>query len=121
MIQSVVGWGDRGAVTALNQFSRTIGGAVGVALMGILLESRIHDAALRRGLDPQRYSDPLQYALHPAAQTAAGRDLVINGMVALKWVYVVLALMSLLISLRIVMRGRVARLEPREEALIQPG
>ena len=27
MIQSVVGWEDRGVVTALNQFSRTIGGA----------------------------------------------------------------------------------------------
>jgi EmrB/QacA subfamily drug resistance transporter len=38
VIQSSVAWAQRGAATALNQFSRTIGGAVGVALMGIVLQ-----------------------------------------------------------------------------------
>lgn len=38
VIQSSVDWGRRGAATALNQFSRTIGGAIGVSLMGVLLE-----------------------------------------------------------------------------------
>lgn len=38
VIQSSVDWGRRGAATALNQFSRTIGGAVGVSLMGVLLQ-----------------------------------------------------------------------------------
>ncbi len=38
VIQSNVDWAQRGAATALNQFSRTIGGAVGVALMGVLLQ-----------------------------------------------------------------------------------
>ncbi|HEX3628959.1 MAG TPA: MDR family MFS transporter [Candidatus Dormibacteraeota bacterium] len=38
VIQSSVDWGQRGAVTALNQFSRTIGGAVGVAVMGVILQ-----------------------------------------------------------------------------------
>lgn len=41
VIQNVVDWGSRGAATALNQFSRTIGGAVGVSLMGLLLTSRV--------------------------------------------------------------------------------
>jgi MFS family permease len=36
-VQSAVGWGERGAVTALNQFARTIGGSVGVSLLGLLL------------------------------------------------------------------------------------
>lgn len=38
VIQSSVDWGRRGAATALNQFSRTIGGAIGVSLMGVLLQ-----------------------------------------------------------------------------------
>jgi EmrB/QacA subfamily drug resistance transporter len=38
VIQSSVGWAQRGAATAFNQFSRTIGGAVGVALMGVVLQ-----------------------------------------------------------------------------------
>jgi hypothetical protein len=38
VIQSAVGWTQRGAATALNQFSRTIGGAVGVSLMGIVVQ-----------------------------------------------------------------------------------
>lgn len=41
VVQSAVDWSRRGAATALNQFSRTIGGAVGVALMGELLQSFI--------------------------------------------------------------------------------
>ncbi|HET7465353.1 MAG TPA: MDR family MFS transporter [Candidatus Dormibacteraeota bacterium] len=38
VIQASVAWGRRGAATALNQFSRTIGGAIGVSLMGVLLQ-----------------------------------------------------------------------------------
>lgn len=38
VVQSTVEWGRRGAATALNQFSRTIGGAISVSLLGLLLE-----------------------------------------------------------------------------------
>ena len=44
VIQANVDWGRRGAATALNQFSRTIGGAVGVSLMGVLLERYVASA-----------------------------------------------------------------------------
>lgn len=47
VIQNHVGWEQRGAATALNQFSRTIGGALGVSLMGILVQ-----AAVRQGAGP---------------------------------------------------------------------
>jgi EmrB/QacA subfamily drug resistance transporter len=110
MIQSVVGWEDRGAVTALNQFSRTIGGAVGVALMGILLESRIRAGALARGLDPRTYSDPLQYTIHATVKSGVGRELVVDGVTALFVVFIALAAVSVLIAVRIVLnranRGR---------------
>ena len=38
-IQNAVAWHQRGVATALNQFSRTIGGVVGVALLGSLLNA----------------------------------------------------------------------------------
>lgn len=41
VIQNRVSWDRRGAATALNQFSRTIGGAIGVSLMGVLLQSYV--------------------------------------------------------------------------------
>src|SRR5207245_2115923 len=44
VIQANVGWAQRGAATALNQFSRTIGGAIGVALMGIVLQRYVGSA-----------------------------------------------------------------------------
>src|SRR6266581_4903248 len=38
VIQASVAWNRRGAATGLNQFSRPIGGAIGVSLMGVLLQ-----------------------------------------------------------------------------------
>ncbi len=55
-IQNAVGWQQRGVATALNQFSRTIGGSLGVALMGALLnlqlEARLAGQLLGTGADP---------------------------------------------------------------------
>jgi EmrB/QacA subfamily drug resistance transporter len=45
VIQGAADWSRRGAATALNQFSRTIGGAVGVSLLGVLLEARVGTGA----------------------------------------------------------------------------
>ncbi len=59
VVQTNVDWGRRGAVTALIQFSRTIGGAVGVSLMGVLLERYVSSA-----LDPLRGREQLQAGLH---------------------------------------------------------
>ncbi|MDQ6743469.1 MAG: MFS transporter, partial [Candidatus Dormibacteraeota bacterium] len=59
VIQSSVPWDQRGSATALNQFSRTIGGAVGVAGMGILLVARLKDEAVRLGLPPAATANPL--------------------------------------------------------------
>ncbi len=44
VIQASVDWGRRGAATALNQFARTIGGAVGVSLLGVLLQGFVSGA-----------------------------------------------------------------------------
>lgn len=45
VIQSNVEWARRGAATALNQFSRTIGGAIGVSLMGVVVQRSVASAS----------------------------------------------------------------------------
>ena len=40
-VQNSVGWNQRGVATALVQFSRTIGGAIGVAVLGTLLTAQL--------------------------------------------------------------------------------
>jgi MFS family permease len=77
VIQASVEWGRRGAATALNQFARTIGGAVGVSLMGVLLESFVSSAA-----------DPL-----------AARTQLAAGLAAVFWVLVGLSLLALATAL----------------------
>ena len=59
VIQASVNWNRRGAATALNQFSRTIGGAVGVSLMGVLLQAFIGSAR-----DPLAARTQLAAGLH---------------------------------------------------------
>ncbi len=39
--QNAVGWGRRGVVTASVQFTRTIGGTIGIALLGAVLNARL--------------------------------------------------------------------------------
>lgn len=58
VIQNAVAWQRRGAITALNQFSRTIGGAVGVSLMGVVVEARL-------GAGPLLTGPRVQYAIEP--------------------------------------------------------
>jgi EmrB/QacA subfamily drug resistance transporter len=43
--QSVVGWNRRGVVTGTNMFIRSIGSAVGVAVFGSIVNSRLHGHA----------------------------------------------------------------------------
>jgi EmrB/QacA subfamily drug resistance transporter len=59
VIQASVAWNRRGAATALNQFSRTIGGATGVSLMGVLLQLFIGAAR-----DPLAAREELAAGLH---------------------------------------------------------
>jgi MFS family permease len=90
VIQSSVGWAQRGSATALNQFSRTIGGAVGVSLMGALLESRAGAGA--------------GTALH---HSPAGQLLLERGLFAVFWVLVCLAAATLVVSAGILYVNRV--------------
>jgi len=110
VLQSVVDWRNRGAVTALNQFSRTIGGAIGVALMGVLILAEIHATAVARGLDPASFSNPLQYTLHRSSLSRSSRSLVAVGVHSLNWVFLALAAATLATAIGIALRS------PRQRA-----
>lgn len=55
-VQSSVPRQSLGTATATVQFSRSIGGAIGVSVMGVILASRMASAFVARGLDPQAVS-----------------------------------------------------------------
>jgi MFS family permease len=76
VIQSNVEWARRGAATALNQFSRTIGGAIGVALMGIVLQRYVGSAhaplEAREGLYRGLHADFIGLVVLAAGVLVAG-------------------------------------------------
>jgi EmrB/QacA subfamily drug resistance transporter len=99
VLQGSVGWGRRGAVTALNQFCRTIGGAIGVSLLGLLLEWRIRSAVGAVGVLSGAPLQP-QGAITPAARRlldAGLRGAVFPALagVALATLFVALAILAL--------------------------
>jgi EmrB/QacA subfamily drug resistance transporter len=96
-VQTAVGWGERGAVTAANLFMRTIGQALGAALFGLVLAAgiarRVPDAGdavnqllqpgLRASLAPgiaSRLTDAFGAAMHEAYYLVIVLGLVILGL-----------------------------------------
>jgi hypothetical protein len=102
--QSAVPWHLRGAVTSSTQFARTIGGSLGVALLGALLNARLGAAlagapgasAAATGSGPDALVSAL---LQPATRAALPPEMVqvLSAVLAgaLHAVYVALALLAL--------------------------
>lgn len=86
LIQSAVAWDRRGVATGLVQFSRTIGGAVGIGLMGGILTAFV-GSATSQILDPVRSA-----SLAPTVLAAARHDLATG----LFWIFVILAIAAVL-------------------------
>jgi EmrB/QacA subfamily drug resistance transporter len=82
MVQASVPWQRRAVATGLVQFSRTIGGAVGVGLLGGLVTAAAGNAS-------GQILDPIGRNLIPAAQLAAMRSNLSGG---LEWVFIVVAI-----------------------------
>jgi hypothetical protein len=100
VIQGAVDWSSRGTATALNQFSRTIGGAAGVALLGLLLSDRARAAASARGVDPASVANPLSSAGHLDAVTA---PLLGDGLHAVFVVLLAISIVTLAIAVAILL------------------
>lgn len=103
VMQSVVSWSSRGATTALNQFSRTIGGAIGISLLGLLLSARSEALAAARGVDAHRVANPLSSTGH---LDAVSLPVVSGGLEAVFWVLLAIALGTLGIGVAILMVNR---------------
>jgi Na+/melibiose symporter-like transporter len=69
-VQSTVRRRDMGTATSAIQFSRSIGGALGVSVMGVALSVRLATRLAEAGLDPASVS--LNSLIDPLARTGAG-------------------------------------------------
>lgn len=132
-VQQSVAREQLGIATSLNQFSRSIGGAVGVAVMGAVLSaglaSHLGEAA-RAGAggltekraaelaaNPNALVEPgAQAALAPAALDAL-RDALAFSVHRVFWAATVASALALLVTFALPRRGRLgASREPSEEA-----
>ncbi len=96
-VQTSVGYAQRGTVTSLVQFARTLGGATGVAALGSLLTASLGPAA-----GPARVLlDPLERATVDAAGLAPIRDALSGGLHAVFAAMAVVAVAGVVLSRRL--------------------
>ncbi|MFI5258654.1 MAG: MDR family MFS transporter [Candidatus Limnocylindrales bacterium] len=88
MVQASVPWQGRAVATGLVQFSRTIGGAVGVGLLGGIVTAAV-------GNSSAIVLDPIGRNFIPAAQLAAMRSALSGG---LEWVFAIVAIDALVVA-----------------------
>lgn len=118
--QSAVGWAERGVATASIQFSRTIGGAVGVAALGTVLS-----AGMGARLDGVQGADPGADALlDPAIRGTLAPDTLqvlqsaLSGSLAMVYLSILgIALVAFLIVLLAFPRGGIYELQAVEDAV----
>jgi MFS family permease len=88
MVQAAVPWQRRAVATGLVQFSRTIGGAVGVGLLGGLVTAAAGNAS---GM----VLDPIARNTIPAALLASMRSSLSGG---LEWVFIIVAIDAVVVA-----------------------
>jgi len=97
-VQSSVARSDMGSATSAIQFTRSIGGALGVSVMGVALAAQLERLLRERGIDPG--SIDLDAALEPAAAGVAASGALIGEAITIvfviTWIAAVLALLATL-------------------------
>jgi MFS family permease len=109
--QSAVPWRLRGAVTSSIQFSRTIAGSMGVALLGAVLNARLGAAAATLAAQAGMPAEDLTSAmLNPATRTSIPPETLAALVAAmadgLHRIYVALAILATLAVLQVVLFAR---------------
>ena len=116
-VQNAVQWGTRGVATASVQFFRTIGGAIGVAVMGAILANgmRPYLSTLGGGADAAGQRGGASLLLDPAARSTLSANTLhqlagaLNTSLHLVYVLIaVLAIAGLFVGFRFP-HGKVAR------------
>lgn len=105
MVQGAVPWQRRATATGLVQFSRTIGGSVGVGVMGGILAAFVGTAS-------SAILDPIGRAQLSPAQLAAGRDALESGLVVVYWLMAAAAAAALLMAIRTMPEARLGEAAP---------
>ncbi|MCL4859006.1 MAG: hypothetical protein KJZ93_06350, partial [Caldilineaceae bacterium] len=114
-VQSSVAKRDMGTATSTLQFSRNIGGTLGVSVMGAYLSIRLAGALIEAGVDPSTVS--LNSLIDPLDRGgAAGMDEVLRNALALSMqgVFVIAcigAILGLLVT-TLTPGGRIAQIAP---------
>ena len=124
-VQSMVQPRDMGVATSTLQFSRSIGGALGVSVMGAVLSFRLAGRLAEAGLDPATIS--LDSLLDPIAQ--ATTSLVLEGTLrealagAIQGVFVLafIAAALSLVATTFAPRGRIDQLIAQRAGANSPG
>jgi len=93
VIQGAVPWKRRAVATGLVGFSRTIGGSVGVGVMGGILAAFVGSAS-------SAILDPIARRTLPAAALASGRDALASGLTVTYAIMAVAAALTCLIAFR---------------------
>lgn len=93
IIQGAVAWQRRAVATGLIQFSRTIGGAVGVGVMGGVLTAFVGTAS-------SAILDPIARASLPTHSLVADRAALASGLGIIYWILVAAAVATLALALR---------------------
>jgi len=113
-VQSDVRRDELGTATSTVQFSRSMGGALGVSIMGLILSLRLASGLLAGGLDPSTIS--VDRLMDPVAETNVSDALaaVVRGSLAdaMVWVFAfgfIASALSLAVTL-LLRGGRIAQL-----------
>jgi predicted MFS family arabinose efflux permease len=110
MVQAAVPWQRRAVATGLVQFSRTIGGAVGVGLLGGIVTASVGGASAV-------ILDPIGRDFIPAAQLAAMRSALSGG---LEWVFVIVAIDAAIVAAVAIRFMPAVRIERRASGAAAP-
>lgn len=116
-VQSSVSRSQLGSATATLQFSRTIGGTLGVAVLGMLLSSQLVAALAAAGLSPEAV--PIDALIGEGGAGAAIADGA-RGALAIAightfWLTLAIAVLALLVTL-LAPRGSMGELKAQREA-----
>ncbi len=95
-VQSAVPWGRRGVATSSTQFFRTMGGALAVAMLGVLLQMRLEAAGAAGTVDA--LLDPARRAHLPPAALGATATALLGGLQAIYLATVLLAAAGIAIA-----------------------
>lgn len=127
-VQTTVPRQSLGTATATVQFSRSIGGTVGVSVMGVILAMRLMSGVVSAGLDPAQVS--IGELLDPLAKTSTTvlgpvRDALASAVQAVFVVALVSAVLGWAVTF-LAPRGRIGVAKPivttaAEEAIIEEG